>query len=55
MLNDGSRTRHFAGPDALVKDVDEETAAAITADADIDAIFEFQLDQLVDSLLALGD
>ena len=55
LLKDGSRTRHFAGPDALAKDVDEETAASITADADIDAIFEFQLDQLVDSLLALGD
>ena len=54
-LKDGSRTRHFAGPDAVAKDLDEQTAAAITADADIDAIFEFQLDQLVDSLLVLGE
>lgn len=55
LLSKGRRTHHFAGPDALAEALDPDTAAAVTADADMDAVFEFQLESLVESLLALGD
>ncbi len=55
LLKEGRRTHHFAGPDALAPELDPDTAAAVTSDADMDAVFEFQLAGLVDSLLALGD
>lgn len=55
LLKEGRRTHHFAGPDALAEGLDPDTAAAVTADADLDAVFEFQLESLVESLLALGD
>ena len=54
LLKEGRRTHHFAGPDALAEGLDPDTAAAVTADADLDAVFEFQLESLVESLLALG-
>ncbi len=52
-----SHTYHFAGPDqvaTMLGDADAELTASLSADADIDQIYRFQLEALIDHLLALS-
>ncbi|MCH7788160.1 MAG: TetR/AcrR family transcriptional regulator [Acidobacteria bacterium] len=53
VLPEGASTYHYSGPDAVVSQdaLDPAVAEAVSADADLPKIYEFQLDNLIAGLL----